>query len=93
MAVFNRQDLEVFTLPSVEERLAAITDRLAPKLMDLGRELIDELAVRTGEDLHAQLATHARRKKTPPDETWLALGPGARNHKKEPYFAVALSQM
>ncbi|MFH1809678.1 MAG: DUF1054 family protein [Pseudomonadota bacterium] len=91
MAVFNRDDLAVFSIPEPEARISAIEGRLDPKLQSLGHELIDELAVRTGEELHAALAVHTRKKKTPPDETWLALGPGARNYKKEPFFAVGVS--
>lgn len=91
MEIFSREDLDVFILPTTGERLDAIDARLAPKLNKLAAELIDELAMTTGEDLHAQLASHTRRKKTPPDETWVALGPALRNYKKEPFFAIALS--
>jgi hypothetical protein len=91
MAVFNRDDLAIFTIADPEARIDAIEERLAPKLQSLGHELIDELAVRTGEELHAALAVHVRKKKTPPVETWLALGPGARNYRKEPFFAIGVS--
>ena len=91
MEIFSREDLDVFTLPTTLQRLDAIENQLAPKLSALATELIDELAMTTGEDLHAQLLSHTRRKKTPPEETWVALGPAQRNYKNEPFFAVAIS--
>ncbi|MBN2359639.1 MAG: DUF1054 family protein [Deltaproteobacteria bacterium] len=91
-SLLSRDDLAVFTIPSLDDRLAAIRDRVAPTLADLGRALIDELAVRTGEELHCHAAVHARQKKNPPDETWIALGPTPRQYKKEPYFAVGISR-
>jgi len=92
ISVLSRDDLAVFTIPSLDARLNAIRDQVAPALAELGRGLIDELAVRTGEELHAHAAIHAKHKKNPPDETWIALGPTPRQYKKEPYFAIGVSR-
>jgi hypothetical protein len=92
MGFLSRDDLAILTIPGRDPRLEAIKERLAPRLIEMGRALVDELAVRTGEELHAHAAVHVRRKKKPPEETWVALGPTTRSYKKEPFFAVAISR-
>lgn len=92
MGVFSRDDLTVFTIPTSNERIQAFKDVIAPKLSALSKGLLDELAVRTGEEFCTNIAVHAKRKRPPPEETWLALGPTPRGYRKEPYFAVALSR-
>lgn len=87
---FTPQDIEVFAIPGFEPRMAAMRARVRPKLVDLGAELAPRLGAATGLAFHPHVASHARRRVHPPDETWAAFGPSPRGYKRYGHLAVGV---
>lgn len=83
-------ELEIFTVPSFEERMNLIRERVSPKLGFLGEQISVKIKERTGYDLYPQVAKHARRTVNPPDETWVALSPAPRGYKMHVHLEVGV---
>jgi uncharacterized protein YktB (UPF0637 family) len=91
-AAFYASDFKVFDEPGFKERMAAIRERLRPKLDAIGHGLSEGLQRATGDDVFAHVARHARRTVNPPADTWVAFGPDPRGYKKQAHFKVAVSR-
>lgn len=87
---FTKKDFSTFQLTELDERMAAIQDRIQPKFKQLGGELTDDLSALLGEEMFLHIARHARRKVNPPNDTWLAIANNKRGYKQHPHFQVGL---
>jgi uncharacterized protein YktB (UPF0637 family) len=85
------QAFEVFGVNGLESRMAAIREEVRPWLERVGETLAPALADRVHSELFAHVARHARRTVNPPDDSWVAFGPGKRGYKKDRHFKVAIS--
>jgi uncharacterized protein YktB (UPF0637 family) len=90
--LFTSKEFEVFKIPDFQGRMAALRERVRPKLAEFGEALRPSLAKVVGGDLFAHVAKHARRTVNPPDDTWVAFGPDKRGYKKDVHFKVAVSR-
>lgn len=89
---FTPKDFEIFDIDDFEGRMAAIRERIRPKLQELGRTLAPELFHLLGQPVFEHVAKHARRTVNPPDDTWVAFCTDKRGYKKHPHFKVAVSR-
>lgn len=87
---FTDDDFHVFSIAGLDERMAAIRERIQPKFRKLGSFLTAELSATIGEEMFLHIAKHARRTVNPPNDTWLAIGPNKRGYKQYPHFQVGL---
>ncbi|WP_046175173.1 YktB family protein [Domibacillus indicus] len=87
---FTAHDFEAFHIQGLEERMAAIQERIQPKFKLLGEVLADDLSVMLGQEMYLHIARHARRKVNPPNDTWLAIAHNKRGYKQHPHFQVGL---
>lgn len=90
LAGFTQADFNIFLLPGLEERMAAIQERIQPKFRAIGERLTGEIAVLAGNEMHLHIARHARRKVNPPKDTWLAVCDNKRGYKAHPHFQLGL---
>lgn len=89
---FTLRDFQLFDIPGFAERMAAIRGQIRPKLETLGAALVPALARLAKAEVFPHVAKHARRTVNPPDDTWVAFGPGRRGYKKTRHFKVAISR-
>ncbi|WP_026690080.1 YktB family protein [Alteribacter aurantiacus] len=87
---FSKDDFNVFYTDGLEERMTLIREKIQPKFKEIGEDLTEELSVLSGEEMFLHIAQHARRKKNPPNDTWLAIAPNKRGYKMLPHFQVGL---
>lgn len=87
---FGPSDFDAFSLPGLDERMAAIQKRIQPKFKAIGGKLAAELSVMTGHEMFLHIARHARRKVNPPKDTWLAICANKRGYKAHPHFQLGL---
>src|SRR5205814_10116096 len=79
---FCATDFKVFNESGFRARMAAVRERIRPKLEAVGHSLSPAVSRATGGGAFAHGARHARRPVHPPDDTWVAFGPDARGYKK-----------
>lgn len=87
---FSASDFNVFKIDGLDERMGALKDRIQPKLIQLGASFADELSVKTGDEMFAHVAKHARRTINPPNDTWVAFASNSRGYKMMPHFQIGL---
>lgn len=87
---FTQADFETFHIDGLDERMAAIRERIQPKFKAIGDELADYLTEKTGHDMYIHIAKHARRTVNPPNDTWMAFSYNKRGYKKHPHFQIGL---
>lgn len=87
---FSNEDFNVFTIDGLENRMAALTDRIRPKLQLLGEHFAPTLASLTGDEMFVHVAKHARRTINPPNDTWVAFANNPRGYKMLPHFQIGL---
>ncbi|WP_078595429.1 YktB family protein [Evansella clarkii] len=87
---FTKQDFDTFAIEGLEERMAAIQERIQPKFQAISDEISKDLSSYTGYDMHLHIARHARRKVNPPADTWSAYCHDKRGYKKHPHFQIGL---
>lgn len=87
---FTSDDFAVFQLPGLDERMAAIQERIQPKFRTLGGRLAEELSLLSGQEMHLHIARHARRKVNPPKDTWMSVCGSKRGYKAHPHFQLGL---
>jgi uncharacterized protein YktB (UPF0637 family) len=88
---FDTGDFDVFRIRDFPARMAAIQQRIRPKLEALGQEMAQEISRLVGGEAHSHVAKHARRTVNPPADTWVAFCADRRGYKKHPHFKVAIS--
>jgi uncharacterized protein YktB (UPF0637 family) len=91
-SAFCATDFKVFSESGFRARMAAIRERIRPKLEAVGHSLTPAVGRATGADAFPHVAKHARRTVNPPGDTWVAFGPDARGYKKHSHFKVAVSR-
>ena len=89
---FTAKDFQVFAIPAFEGRMAAIRQKILPKLLTLAEEMGPEMRRILGGDVYAHVAKHARRTVNPPSDTWVAFGPDKRGYKMTQHFKAAISR-
>lgn len=87
---FGPDDFDAMAVPGLQPRMAAIIERVRPKLHALGQALAPQLSRLCGEQMTAHVAKHARRSVNPPDDTWVAWSPSPRGYKAFPHFQIGL---
>ncbi|MFF2093537.1 DUF1054 domain-containing protein [Paenibacillus sp. NPDC058174] len=87
---FEQADFDVFHIEGLEERMAAIQDRIRPKFQIIGEELTQELALHAGNEMFLHIAKHARRTVNPPKDTWMSICDNKRGYKAHPHFQLGL---
>jgi uncharacterized protein YktB (UPF0637 family) len=87
---FTDIDFETFHIEGLDNRMAAIQERIQPKFRALGEVLKPDLEAMIGTEMHLHIAKHARRTVNPPKDTWLAIANNKRGYKKHPHFQVGL---
>ncbi|WP_066176381.1 YktB family protein [Bacillus marinisedimentorum] len=87
---FTKQDFQTFQIEGLDDRMAAIKERIQPKFSSLGSALAEDVAAFAGNEMHLHIAKHARRTKNPPKDTWLAIAHDKRGYKKHPHFQLGL---
>lgn len=87
---FTASDFNVFKIDGLDQRMEALKDRIWPKLQKLGEHFSQELSVKTGDEMFAHVAKHARRTINPPKDTWVAFARNTRGYKMLPHFQVGL---
>src|SRR5260370_13841984 len=89
---FYATEFKVCDEEGFRARMGAIGERIRPKLEGVGHSLRPAVSRATGGDAYAHVAKHARRTVNPPEDSWVASGPGARGYKKHCHFTVAVSR-
>lgn len=87
---FTNKDFNTFTIDGLDERMAAIRERIQPKFKVIGEELSEDMEDIAGNEMHVHIAQHLRRTKNPPNDTWMAFCHNKRGYKKHPHFQIGL---
>jgi uncharacterized protein YktB (UPF0637 family) len=87
---FSPTDFDTFAIVGLEARMEAIRERIQPKFQQLGSDLLDDISLLAGHEMHLHVAKHARRKVNPPKDTWMALCHNKRGYKQHPHFQIGL---
>lgn len=87
---FQKSDFDTFHITGLNERMAAIQERIQPKFKAIGSELVDDVSAMVGSEMYLHIAKHARRTVNPPNDTWLAIAGNKRGYKKHPHFQIGL---
>ncbi|GIN89749.1 UPF0637 protein [Siminovitchia terrae] len=87
---FTKNDFQTFHIDGLDERMAAIQNRIQPKFKNIGEALTSDLSSMIGTEMFLHIARHARRTVNPPQDTWLAIANNKRGYKKHPHFQVGL---
>ncbi|MFA9557306.1 YktB family protein [Evansella sp. AB-rgal1] len=87
---FQKEDFEVFYLEGLDERMAAIQEKIQPKFKEIGESVAEDLSSYVNNEMFLHIAKHARRSVNPPKDTWMALCHNKRGYKKHPHFQVGL---
>ncbi|RFU63417.1 YktB family protein [Peribacillus glennii] len=90
MEQFIASDFNVFKIDGLDGRMEALQDRIWPKLQTLGTHFSQELSAKTGDEMFAHVAKHARRTVNPPKDTWVAFAANKRGYKMMPHFQIGL---
>jgi uncharacterized protein YktB (UPF0637 family) len=83
-------DFAVFQIAGFDERMAAIRERIQPKLDAMGRDLVSLLQPETGTEWFYHVAKHMRRSVNPPLDTWVALNRIKKGYKATVHFGVGI---
>lgn len=87
---FEQNDFDTFKIDGLEDRMAAIRERIQPKFKAIGDEVVDDLAAQLGNEMFIHIAQHARRTVNPPNDTWMAFSSSNRGYKMLPHFQIGL---
>src|SRR5690625_5917910 len=83
---FEQNDFDTFKIDGLEDRMAAIRERIQPKFKAIGDEIVDDLAAQLGNEMFIHIAQHARRTVNPPNDTRMAFSSSNRGYKMLPHF-------
>ncbi|OMP68482.1 YktB family protein [Domibacillus epiphyticus] len=87
---FTQSDFDTFLIEGLDERMAAIQERIQPKFKEIGTNLTADLSALLGNEMFLHIAKHARRKVNPPNDTWMAIAGNKRGYKQHPHFQIGL---
>jgi len=85
---FEHADFDVFAVPGLDGRMAALKAHLRPKLQQLGVDFEERLGSLVQRPMYAHVAKHARRTVNPPNDSWVAFCADKRGYKKHPHFQI-----
>jgi uncharacterized protein YktB (UPF0637 family) len=88
--IFKPKDFKAFTVPGLDDRMAALEEHVRPQLNNLGEYFAQYLETQTGEVFYPHVAKHARRSVNPPKDTWVAFATNKRGYKMQPHFQIGL---
>ena len=87
---WEKDDFDVFSIEGLENRMAALQNRIQPKFGTLGMHFADRLSAHGTDEFFAHVAKHARRTVNPPNDSWVAFAPAKRGYKALPHFQIGL---
>lgn len=87
---FSQNDFDTFLIDGLDQRMAAIQQRIQPKFKIIGESLTEDVSAMVGSEMYLHIARHARRTVNPPQDTWMAIAGNKRGYKKHPHFQVGL---
>lgn len=88
--MFEESSFEVFQVPGLEARMAAIRSEIQPVFQQIGEALVRELETALDRTFYLHIAQHRRRSVHPPENTWAAVGEGKRGYKMAPHFQIGI---
>lgn len=91
-AGFTPADFAVFTVPGFHERMSALRMHIRPKLVVLGEAMAPGLSAAIGHEMIPHVASHARRRVNPPEDTWVSFSRSPRGYKRYAHFEVGLTR-
>lgn len=87
---FTENDFQIFQIPDLPGRMAAIRQQIQPKFQQIGSIIADFLTVTFQQPFHVHIAKHARRTVHPPEQTWVAWSTHRRGYKPNPHFQFGI---
>lgn len=85
--MFTKTDFDVFDIPDLTGRLAAVKSVLDPKFEQLAPAI--QAALSSDEmQAYVHIAQHLRRHKNPPPNTWVAFSESKRGYKMTPHIEL-----
>src|SRR5690625_3414164 len=87
---FTQHDFDTFKIEGLENRMAAIRERIQPKFKAIGEDMTHYLTELLETEMHLHVAQHARRTVNAPNDTWSAYCHNKRCYKKHPHFQIGL---
>ncbi|MGK0552150.1 DUF1054 domain-containing protein [Enterococcus faecalis] len=90
MQMFTEKEFEVFSIEGLDQRMAAIRERIQPIFHELDEYFAEQLFPHIGVELFVHIAQHRRRTVYPPENTWSALSQKKRGYKMEPHFQLGI---
>jgi len=87
---FTQHDFDTFKIEGLENRMAAIRERIQPKFKAIGEDMTHYLTELLETEMHLHVAQHARRTVNAPNDTWSAYCHNKRGYKKHPHFQIGL---
>ncbi len=88
--MFEESSFEVFQVPGLEARMAAIRSEIQPVFQQIGEALVRELETALDRTFYLHIAQHRRRSVHPPENTWAAVGEGKRGYKMASHFQIGI---
>ncbi|MFY1066912.1 DUF1054 domain-containing protein [Enterococcus sp. AD013-P3] len=88
--MFEESSFDVFQVPGLEARMAAIRSEIQPVFQQIGEALVRELETALDRTFYLHIAQHRRRSVHPPENTWAAVGEGKRGYKMAPHFQIGI---
>ncbi|MCL6637392.1 MAG: DUF1054 domain-containing protein [Alicyclobacillus sp.] len=89
-AGFTETDFDVFSVPGLAGRMAALKQHVRPKLEQLGQDIQTRMEQTWNIPMYAHVAKHARRTVHPPADSWVAWAEDKRGYKKHPHFQAGV---
>ncbi|WP_314065740.1 DUF1054 family protein [uncultured Vagococcus sp.] len=90
--MFRKKEFDVFKVEGLDERMAAVRERIQPVFQELDEYFVKKLTPLVGEELIVHIAQHRRRTANAPDFTWSAMGGDKRGYKKYPHFTLGINE-
>ena len=87
---FTEADFATFQIDGLEQRMQAIRERIQPKFHAVSAQILEDVALMAGREMHLHVAKHARRTVNPPKDTWMSLCHNKKGYKQHPHFQVGL---
>ena len=87
---WSATDFNVFTIEGLDQRMAALQQKIQPKFKELGDHFSHTLSTHGKGEFFPHVAKHARRTVNPPKDSWVAFAPAKRGYKALPHFQIGL---
>lgn len=90
--MFRKKEFDVFKVEGLDERMAAVRERIQPVFQELDEYFVKKLTPLVGEELIVHIAQHRRRTANAPDFTWSAISSQKRGYKMDPHFTLGITE-